>query len=156
MQKILPCKLKGVKFYFNIPTGYVGSVKWPRTLFLVYQSWRFYLGLLDGMCVLCKLDHSFKFLAQWPINKQVRYRNCTFFECISCERASTRPIVQYWSSNGSLGLAVRTALISQNFLIAVIIKRQKPQAPTPQAPIRNRQTRIVANAKGLNRNTDLT
>jgi len=32
-------------------------------------------------------------------------------------------------------------------------KRQKPQAPTPQAPIRNRQMRKVANAKGLNRNT---
>ena len=30
-------------------------------------------------------------------------------------------------------------------------KRQKPQAPTPQAPIRNRQTRKVANVKGLNR-----
>jgi len=35
-------------------------------------------------------------------------------------------------------------------------KRQKAQAPTPQAPIRNRQTRKVANAKGLNRNTNLT
>jgi len=35
-------------------------------------------------------------------------------------------------------------------------KRQKPQAPTPQAPIRNRRTRKVANAKGLNRNTNLT
>jgi len=35
-------------------------------------------------------------------------------------------------------------------------KRQKPQAPTQQAPIRNRQTRKVANAKGLNRNTNLT
>jgi len=35
-------------------------------------------------------------------------------------------------------------------------KRQKPQAPTPLAPIRNRQTRKVANAKGLNRNTNLT
>jgi len=35
-------------------------------------------------------------------------------------------------------------------------KRQKPQAPTPRAPIRNRQTRKVANAKGLNRNTNLT
>jgi len=32
-------------------------------------------------------------------------------------------------------------------------KRQKPQAPTPQAPIRNSQTTKVANAKGLNRNT---
>ena len=35
-------------------------------------------------------------------------------------------------------------------------KRQKPQAPTPQAPIRNSQTKKVANAKGLNRNTNLT
>ena len=35
-------------------------------------------------------------------------------------------------------------------------KRQKPQAPTPQAPIRNRQTRKVANAEGLNRNINLT
>ena len=34
-------------------------------------------------------------------------------------------------------------------------KRQKPQAPTPQASIRNSQTRKVANAKGLNRNTNL-
>jgi len=34
-------------------------------------------------------------------------------------------------------------------------KRQKPQAPTPQAPIRNRQTRKVVNATGLNRNTNL-
>jgi len=34
--------------------------------------------------------------------------------------------------------------------------RQKPQAPTPQAPIRNRQTRKIANAKGLNRNTNFT
>jgi len=30
-------------------------------------------------------------------------------------------------------------------------KRQKPQAPTPQAPIRNRKTRKVANAKVRNR-----
>jgi len=35
-------------------------------------------------------------------------------------------------------------------------KREKPQAPTPQTPVRNRQTRKVANAKGLNRNTNLT
>jgi len=35
-------------------------------------------------------------------------------------------------------------------------KRQKPQAPTPQTPDRNRQTRKVANAKGLNRTTNLT
>jgi len=34
-------------------------------------------------------------------------------------------------------------------------KRQKPQAPTPQAPIPNSQTRKVANAKGLNRNTNI-
>jgi len=35
-------------------------------------------------------------------------------------------------------------------------KRQKPQAPMPQAPIRYRQTRKVANAKCLNRNTNPT
>ena len=34
--------------------------------------------------------------------------------------------------------------------------RQKAQAPTPQAPIRNSQTRKVANAKGHNHNTNLT
>jgi len=33
---------------------------------------------------------------------------------------------------------------------------QKPQAPTPQAPIRNRQTRKVAKAKGLDRSNILT
>jgi len=35
-------------------------------------------------------------------------------------------------------------------------KRQKAQAPTPQAPIRCRQTRKVTNAKVRNRNTNLT
>jgi len=35
-------------------------------------------------------------------------------------------------------------------------KRQKPQAPTPQTPIRDRQARKVENAKGLNRNTNRT
>ena len=35
-------------------------------------------------------------------------------------------------------------------------KRHKPQAPTPQTPVRNRQTRKVANAKGLSRNSNLT
>jgi len=35
-------------------------------------------------------------------------------------------------------------------------KRQKAQAPTPRAPIRNRQTRKVANAEGLYRYTNLT
>jgi len=30
-------------------------------------------------------------------------------------------------------------------------KRQKPQAPTPQAPIRNRKTRKVASAQVYNR-----
>jgi len=57
------------------------------------------------------------------------------------------------------------ACVSSGFLIITYAfkkkwgsghKRQKPQAPTPQAPIRNRQTRKVANAKGLNRNTNLT
>jgi len=35
-----------------------------------------------------------------------------------------------------------------------VISAKKPQAPPPQAPIRNRQTRKVANAKVLNRNTN--
>jgi len=35
-------------------------------------------------------------------------------------------------------------------------KRQKAQAPTPQAPICNRKTRKVANAKVQNRYTNLT
>jgi len=37
-----------------------------------------------------------------------------------------------------------------------VISAKNPQAQTPQAQIRNRQTRKVANAKGLNRNTNLT
>ena len=37
------------------------------------------------------------------------------------------------------------------YILGSCHKRQKPQAP-----IRNRQTRKVANAKGLNRNTNLT
>ena len=35
----------------------------------------------------------------------------------------------------------------REFLPGSCHKRQKPQAPTPQAPIRNRQTRRVSNAK---------
>jgi len=35
-------------------------------------------------------------------------------------------------------------------------KRQKAQAPTPQAPIRNCKTRKVTNAKVQNRYTNLT
>jgi len=46
--------------------------------------------------------------------------------------------------------------VIHEYLLGSCHKRQKPQAPTPQAPIRNRQTRKVANAKGLNRNTNLT
>jgi len=58
---------------------------------------------------------------------------------------STRP--------GYLKVAPKT---SEDIDVGSCHKRQKPQAPTPQAPIRNRQTRKVANAKGLNRNTNLT
>jgi len=43
-----------------------------------------------------------------------------------------------------------------SFISGSCHKRQKPLAPTPQAPIRNRQTRKVAIAKGLDRNTNLT
>jgi len=54
------------------------------------------------------------------------------------------------------GNSLTTYLISLYTKSGSCHKRQKPQAPTPQAPIRNRQTRKVANAKGLNRNTNLT
>ena len=40
-------------------------------------------------------------------------------------------------------------------LRVAVISAKKTQAPTPQAQIRNRQTRKVANAKDLNRNTNL-
>jgi len=46
--------------------------------------------------------------------------------------------------------------LHSRFLTGSCHKRQKPQAPTPQAPIRNRQTKKVANAKILNRNINLT
>jgi len=42
-----------------------------------------------------------------------------------------------------------------NIRVAVI-SAKKTQAPTPQAPIRNRQTRKVANAKVRHRYTNLT
>jgi len=47
-------------------------------------------------------------------------------------------------------------LISRVYPTGSCHKRKKPQVPAPQAPIRNRQTRKVADAKGLNRNTNLT
>jgi len=46
--------------------------------------------------------------------------------------------------------------LSSTFLLGSCHKRQKAQAPTPQAPIRNRQTRKVANAKLHNSYTNLT
>jgi len=52
----------------------------------------------------------------------------------------------------TLILILKTFLHKSADLTGCYHKRQKPQAPTPQAPIRNRQTRKVANAKVLNRN----
>jgi len=52
-----------------------------------------------------------------------------------------------------LGGIIKLSLICQR---GSCHKRQKTQAPTPQALIRNRQKRKVANAKGLNRNTNLS
>ena len=37
-----------------------------------------------------------------------------------------------------------------------VISAKNHKAPTPQAPIRNRQTRKVSNTKGLKRNTNFT
>jgi len=61
------------------------------------------------------------------------------------------------SANNRAGMVHST----DNFVLAIpgtgsCHERQKPQARTPRAPIRNHQTRKVANAKGLNCNTKLT
>jgi len=53
-------------------------------------------------------------------------------------------------------ISLFTHTMGQLEQVGSCLKRQKPQAPTPQAHVRNRQTRKVANAKGLNRNTNLT
>jgi len=58
-----------------------------------------------------------------------------------------------------VGLLRHPADIQKNLRVAYeggCHKRQKPQAPTTQTPIRNRHTRKDANAKVLNRNTNLT
>ena len=75
----------------------------------------------------------------------------------------TRSTYNFWSLYISRFSNEQEKAISQDVIIVCFQplgvaklgschKRQKPQAPTPQAPIRNRQTRKVANAKGLNRN----
>jgi len=60
------------------------------------------------------------------------------FECLTATVFGTKALFRFFDGRGSCH------------------KRQKPQAPTPQAPVVNRQTRKVANSKGLNRNTNLT
>jgi len=67
------------------------------------------------------------------------------------------------SKNVEVRCFTRLAHLAQpnrwNFTVAMlrvaVISAKKTQAPTPQAQIRNRQTRKVANAKDLNRNTNL-
>ena len=56
-------------------------------------------------------------------------------------------------------LALMTAtpfVLVENLILGICHKRQKPQASTPQARIRNHQTIKVANAKVRNRYTDQT
>jgi len=68
-------------------------------------------------------------------------------------------ILQSWKFQENLGRTVVALLLWVRNIVpssGSCHKRQKPQAPTPHAPIRNRQTRKVANAKGLNCNTNLT
>jgi len=96
------------------------------------------------------------------------------FQRRSTQGATTHFLIfPIWNSNTSPGMTTKTAeqtsytisssvdvlrAIRQRFLkisqpeeMGGCHKRQKPQAP-----IRNRQTRKVANAKGLNRDTNLT
>jgi len=63
-----------------------------------------------------------------------------------------------WSENlySKKSARARPYYMWNRYSRVAVISAKKPQAPTPQAPIRNRQTRKVANAKGLNRNTNLT
>ena len=79
------------------------------------------------------------------------------YELAELERRDSTPIAaqRNFTSHKSNNLEKRPLLL-QEIKPGSCHKRQKPQAPTPQAPIRNRQTRKVANVKGLNRNTNLT
>jgi len=76
---------------------------------------------------------------RWDARRQTRRREVRFREVVDTGNytsfANTVNLVDRWGS---------------------CHKRQIPQAPTPQVPIRNRQTRKVANAKVLNRITNLT
>jgi len=78
------------------------------------------------------------------------------------ERTETNPMHFKWEVTWTHGNQPNTFwLVTTSLVICMdesgsCHKRQIPQARTPQAPIRNRQTRKVANAKGLNRNTNLT
>ena len=78
-----------------------------------------------------------------------------------CARKYGYDFYRLWSQNGEIygkriNLSTSPYLQISNTveLLGSCHKRQKPQAPTPQAP--NRQTGKFANAKGINRNTNLT
>jgi len=76
-----------------------------------------------------------KYFVKITIPKQQFLFGCSYLKKCDCDKMIVKATKNNWGSSH---------------------KRQKPQAPTPQAPIRNRQTRKVANANGLNRNTTLT
>jgi len=82
-----------------------------------------------------------------PILRTTRDYFCQYCEKVS-RRMTLRLIIVTLSHPGC-------TIIGRLPILGSCHKRPKPQVPTPQAPIRNRQTRKVANAKGLNRNTNL-
>ena len=69
------------------------------------------------------------------------------------DRFLYNPIPYVEEKDLNWGISVLNWKDTLSYVMGSCHKRQKPQTPTPQAPIRNRQTR---NAKGLNRNTNLT
>ena len=64
--------------------------------------------------------------------------------------------LMYWPYIAAMSFGNRENYSRRSFVLGNCHKRQKPQAPTPQAPIRNPQTRKDANAKCFNRNTNFT
>jgi len=70
-------------------------------------------------------------------------------------KGGTREVENY-TSKLTLNVKKKKCLIQGDKFSGSCHKRQKQQAPTPQAPIRDNQTRKVANAKVLIRNSNLT
>ena len=122
------------------------------------------LQLIDGSfstCFYCKLCSYFcrkalkKRTSYSLCNQCCKYLRLEFDNEMSFTRVLYRKIL-LWPWVTYFAVQPGFALDTQWNQTGSCHKRQKPQGPAPQPPIRNRQTTKVANAKGLNRNTNLT